>query len=85
MSFVFRIVAMVPAALRAGTAGGAVYGTAKLGVWSDSSESKEKLDRLRTWTDREIQYPKGGVYPFLKKPENTSVLYFSNPFSCGIP
>jgi len=71
MTFVFRILALVPGALRVGVAGGAAYGTTKLGVWSDSSESIEKFDRLRT-SRREILYPSGGVYPFLKKQENTS-------------
>lgn len=72
MAFIFRTLTLVPTALRVGLAGGAAYGTTKMGVWSDSSDSQETLDKLKA-VKREIQYPSSNVYPFLKKSENASV------------
>lgn len=51
-------VAAIPAAVRVAISGGAIYGSAKYGVWTDSSESRERLDRLIQSTQRELEYPK---------------------------
>lgn len=56
-SSLLRIVALTPAALRVTLSGGAVYGSVKYGVWTDSKESREKLERLKNSMEREIQYP----------------------------
>lgn len=43
-------------AIRVSLAGGAAYGSVKVGVWSqDTQDSREKLDMLQ----REIEYPQG--------------------------
>ena len=59
MAFVFRYARLIPLAVRISLAGGTVYGTAKVGVWSDSSESQEKIEKIReSWQNvREIEYP----------------------------
>lgn len=73
MAFVFRTLALIPTALRIGVAGGAAYGTAKVGVWSDSTESREKLEQINQAVQKEIHYPRGGAYPFSSESEKTSV------------
>ena len=53
---------LVPAGLRLRVTGGAAYGTVKYGIWcDDSSESREKLERLKRSTQRERVYPPPGV------------------------
>ena len=48
---------LIPLAIRVGVAGGVGYGTVQSGIWSDSSKSREKLDRLKESMQKEIQYP----------------------------
>ena len=69
MAFIFRMVGLIPTAVRVGVSGGAAYGSAKMGVWSDSTETKEKLDIVQ----REIHYPSSGIYPFSKKSDGSAV------------
>ncbi len=59
MAFVFKTIRLVPAAIRITMAGGVTYGTVKAGAWSDSSESREKLDNIQESLSnmREIEYP----------------------------
>ena len=59
MAFIIRIVRLIPLAVRLSLAGGAAYSTAKLDVWSDSSDSQDKLRNVReSWLFRsEIDYP----------------------------
>ena len=59
MASLFRYIRLVPAAVRLTLAGGAAYGTVKVGAWSDSSESREKLDKVQESLHniREIEYP----------------------------
>lgn len=47
---------MIPLAVRLSLTGGAAYGTAKVGLWSDSAQSQDALRKLKgSW--REIEYP----------------------------
>ena len=59
MAFVFRTLRLVPTAIRVTVAGGVTYGTVKAGAWSDSSDSREKLDKVQESISnlREIEYP----------------------------
>lgn len=60
MAFVLRYARIVPLTIRISLAGGAAYGTVKVGAWSESTEqSREKLHHLReSWQNaREIEYP----------------------------
>ena len=59
MAFVFRTISLVPMAIRVTVAGGVTYGTVKAGAWSDSSDSREKLDKVQESISnlREIEYP----------------------------
>ena len=59
MAFVFRTIRLVPTAIRVTVAGGVTYGTVKAGAWSDSSDSREKLDKVQESISnlREIEYP----------------------------
>ena len=59
MAFIIRLARLVPLAVRLSLAGGAAYGSAKVGVWSDSSGSQDKLRKVReSWPiEREIEYP----------------------------
>ena len=59
MAFLIKFARLVPLAVRLSLAGGAAYGTAKVGVWSDSSGSPDKLRKVReSWLiEREIEYP----------------------------
>ena len=51
-----RYVRLLPLALRVTLAGGATYGTVKLGTWSDSTtEGRETLQRIKQ-NVREIEY-----------------------------
>ena len=59
MAALFRYGRLVPAAVRIILAGGVSYGTVKAGVWSDSTQSREKLDKLSNVY--EIEYPKSWV------------------------
>ena len=56
MSFAYalRVLKLVPVAVRVGVAGGAAYGSVKVGMWSPrTQDSRETLDQLQ----REIHYP----------------------------
>lgn len=54
LSYALRVIKLVPAAVRVSVAGGAAYGSIKVGMWSPRTEdSREKLDQLQ----REIHYP----------------------------
>lgn len=53
----FKYLSIFPAALRIGLAGGAAYGTVRAGVWSDSSKSGEKLERIEQATRKVLLYP----------------------------
>ena len=56
MSLLYAV-KLIPTALRVSAAGGAAYGSVKVGMWSPKTrDSKEKLDQLQ----REIQYPASG-------------------------
>ena len=59
MAFILKLARLIPAAVRISLAGGAAYGTATFGVWSDSSESKDKLKQVReSWSNLyELEYP----------------------------
>ena len=57
MAYALKYIRLIPMAIRVSLAGGAAYGTVKVGVWSqDTQASREKLDLLQ----REIEYPQGG-------------------------
>ena len=59
MSFAYavKVIKLIPMAVRLSAAGGATYGSVKVGAWSSrTQDSKEKLDQLQ----REIQYPVAG-------------------------
>lgn len=53
MAFLVR---SIPSAIRLSLAGGTAYGTTKIGVWSDSSKSRDKLREMRK-SLYEIEYP----------------------------
>ena len=56
MAYAVKYLKLVPLAIRVSLAGGAAYGSVKVGAWSVSTQtSKDKLDQLQ----REIEYPKG--------------------------
>lgn len=55
MAVVFQYARLIPLALRVSLAGGAAYGTVKVGAWSDGKESRERLEQLQN--RREIEYP----------------------------
>ena len=57
MAVLLKMGSLVPTAVRVALSGGAAYGTVKYGVWTDSSQSREKLERLKNSVEREIQYP----------------------------
>ncbi len=59
MAFIFKTIRLVPTAIRITMAGGVTYGTVKAGAWSDSSDSREKLDKVQESIGnmREIEYP----------------------------
>lgn len=53
-SYALRMLRLVPMAVRVSAAGGAAYGSVKVGMWSPrTQDSREKLDQLQ----REIHYP----------------------------
>ena len=58
MASLLKLGALIPAALRVTLSGGAVYGSVKYGVWTDSKNSPEKLERLKKSVEREMEYPK---------------------------
>ena len=56
-SYALRVLKLVPGAVRVSVAGGAAYGSVKVGMWSTRTrDSREKLDQLQ----REIHYPASG-------------------------
>ena len=59
MAFILKLGRLIPIAVRISLAGGAAYTTTTYGVWSDSSESKDKLQNVReSWLNLyEIEYP----------------------------
>ena len=59
MASLFGYIRLIPTAVRLTLAGGAAYGTVKVGAWSDSSESREKLDKVQESLHniRELEYP----------------------------
>ena len=59
MAAAFWYVRLIPTAVRVALAGGVTYGTVKVGAWSDSSDSREKLDKVQESIQsvREIEYP----------------------------
>ena len=59
MAAAFRYIRLIPTAIRLTLAGGVTYGTVKVGAWSDSSDSREKLDKVQEsfQSVREIEYP----------------------------
>ncbi len=58
MAVLLKYGSLVPLAVRLGLATGTAYGTVKYNVWTDSSQSKEKLEKLKNSVKREIEYPK---------------------------
>ena len=58
MAALLKYGSIIPLAIRVGLSGGAVYGTVKSGVWSDNSQSQERLERLKQSMHRELEYPK---------------------------
>ena len=64
MAVLFKYGSLIPLAVRIALASGTAYGTVKYNVWStDSSQSQEKLEKLKSSVQREIEYPK----TFMKK------------------
>lgn len=63
-SYAVKVMKLIPTVLRVSAAGGAAYGSVKVGMWSArTQDSREKLDQLQ----REIHYPASGkVYSRLK-------------------
>lgn len=59
MAFVLRVGSLLPIAVRVLVTGGAAYGSVRVGVWEDSSKSRETLENWRrSLRDmREIEYP----------------------------
>ena len=58
MAVLLKYGTLIPLTVRLAVAGGAAYGTVKYNVWSDSSQSKEKLEKLKASAQAEIQYPR---------------------------
>ena len=58
MATLLKYGSLIPVAIRVALSGGAVYGSVKSGIWSDSSQSPEKLERLKQSVQKEIEYPK---------------------------
>ena len=58
MAFLVR---SIPSAIRLSLAGGTAYGTTKIGVWSDSSKSRDRLREMRK-SLYEIEYPAVSKY-----------------------
>ena len=54
LSYAVKVIRLIPTAVRVSAAGGAAYGSVKVGMWSPrTQDSKEKLVQLQ----REIHYP----------------------------
>ena len=68
MAFLLR---SIPSAVRLSRAGGTAYGTAKIGVWSDSSKSRDKLREMRK-SLYEIEYPAVSKYTKYSGPRPTT-------------
>ncbi len=62
MAFLLQLVRLLPSAARVVVAGGAAYGSVRVGAWEDTSGSKERLENWRhSLRDiREIEYPPAG-------------------------
>lgn len=58
MAVLLKYGSLIPIAIRVTLSGGAVYGSVKSGIWTDSSQSREKLDRLKQSMHKELEYPK---------------------------
>ena len=57
IAYALKFVKLIPMAVRVSAAGGAAYGSVKVGAWSPSTQnSKDRLDQLQ----REIEYPAAG-------------------------
>ena len=69
MAFFFK---SIPSAVRLSLAGGTAYGSEKIGVWSDSSKSRDKLREMRK-SLYEIEYPAVSKYTKYSHPATSPV------------
>ncbi len=66
----------IPSAVRLSLVGGTAYGSAKIGVWSDSSKSRDKLREMRK-SLYEIEYPAVSKYTKYSHPATSPVSTYS--------
>lgn len=71
MAFIFR---SIPLAIRLSLAGGTTYGTAKIGVWSSSSERQDRWKEVRK-SLYEIEYPVVAKHSHRSNPGPVSAWY----------
>ncbi len=66
MAVLLKYGTLIPLAVRLALATGTAYGTVKYNVWSDSSQSREKLEKLKASVQTEIEYPRTFINKYSK-------------------